>query len=247
MAPFMLTDVDLLASGLDLACFTSQAEISTEVEQVDSTVFCSAGWRSFVPGLRTTTITASGPTDFATATAAQQSAIDEVLAVNVGGEYAVSLLPIGATVGEAGYFTTAGMTSRTVLSGTVGDLATHQVQWTGRAPLIRGTIVTASTLTATGSSAAVNLGAVTANQKVWAVFHTLTAGGTTPSVTYKIQSDDNSGMTSPTDRITFGAATSKTGSVSSTAGAITDTWWRATWTITGTSPSFITRILIGIY
>jgi hypothetical protein len=113
--------------------------------------------------------------------------------------------------------------------------------------LIRGTVDTASTIAATGSSTGAQLGAVSATQRVWAVVHFLTAGGTTPSITVKVQSDNNSGFTSPTDRITFTAATTKGGQFGSAVGAITDDYWRATWTVSGTNPSFQTRIIIGIY
>ena len=55
------------------------------------------------------------------------------------------------------------------------------------------------------------------------------------SMTLKIQSDDNSGMSSPTDRITsFTAATGTGYQWGSVAGAITDDYWRCVYTITGT-------------
>lgn len=248
MAALVLTDVDMLCSGLDLSAFASTVQCSSEVAEVESTSFASGGWKTVVPGIRSTMLMASGPTDMATATAAQTSSVDEFLAVNLGTDYVVSVIATGATVGEPGWFTTGQLMQRNLLDGSVGDIASHSVTLGGTNPLIRGQVAAASTITATGNGTAANLGAVSATQRIWAAVHTLTAGGTsTPTITVKIQSSTASGFASPTDRITFSAITSKTGLFASTVGAITDTWWRATWTVSGTNPSFQTRVLFGIY
>ena len=247
MAAFALLDVDLFANGLDLSCFANQIAASAEVAEVDATTFCSGGWTTPIAGLRSTTWTASGPTDMATATAAQLSAVDEILAVDLGGSYVLSVVPQGGTVGNVGYFTTGIMTSRTILEGSVGDLATHSVTFAGREPMIRGVLDTVSTITSNGNSTGTQLGAVSASQRVWCAVHVLTAGGTsTPTLTVKIQSDDNAGFTSATDRITLTNFTAKGAQFSSLVGAVTDDYWRALWTVSGTSPSFQTRIMIGI-
>lgn len=248
MATFALNDVDIAAGGLDLACFANSVQLSAEVSELDATTFCSSGWTTPIAGRRSTMMTASGPTDMATATAAQTSAVDEVLAVTLGTVYPFSVVPMGSSAGAVGYFSQGMLQTRTVLDGSAGDLATHSVTFKGTSPLIRGTVDTEATITSSSSSTGALLGAVSATQRVWAVVHVLTAGGTsTPTLTVKIQSDDNSGFTSPSDRITFTAATAKGGQFSSAVGAITDTYWRATWTVSGTNPSFQTRIIIGIY
>lgn len=251
MAAFALLDVDLFAgtasTALDLACFANQIGVTAEVAEVDATTFCSGGWTTPIAGLRSTTLTASGPTDMATATASQTSAVDEVLDVDLGGTYTLSVVPEGGTVGNYGYFTQGVLTSRTILDGAVGDLATHAVTFSGREPLVRGVLDTISTITANGNSTGTQLGAVSATQRVWCAVHVLTAGGTsTPTLTVKIQSDDNSGFTTPTDRITLTNFTSKGAQFSSLVGAVTDDYWRALWTVSGTNPSFQTRIMIGI-
>jgi hypothetical protein len=250
MAHFALVDVDLYAgtssTALDLSCFANSISVTTDVSMVMSTTFCSGGWEEQIAGLRSTSWTASGPTDMATATASQTSAVDEVLAVGLGGDYVLAAVPMGGTVGNVAYFTRGTLSSRTVLDGAVGDLATHSVTFAGNQPMIRGVLDTVSTVTSSGNSTGTLLGAVSASQRVWAACHFLTAGGTTPSITVKIQSDDNSGFTSATDRITFSAQTTKGAQFSSATGAITDTYWRALWTVSGTSPSFQTRVVIGV-
>ena len=104
-----------------------------------------------------------------------------------------------------------------------------------------------TTLTATGNGTSQQLGAVTSAQKVYAAIHIWSISGTsTPTITVKIQSDDNSSFTSATDRITFTAATAIGSQYKATAGAITDTYWRANYTITGTNPIFAIAISCGI-
>jgi len=248
MAVFALNDVDIFANGLDLSCFANQVTVGTTVTELDATTFCSGGWTTPIAGRFSTAISASGPTDMATATASQTSAVDEILGVDVGGTYVVSAVPAGSSDGEVGYFTQALLMSRTVLDGTVGDLATHSVTFGGSSPMIRGTVLSAATVTSTSTSAVQQLGAVSATQRIWAAFHVLTAGGTgTPTITVKIQSDDNSGFTSATDRITFSQATAIGAQFATpVAGAITDDYWRFVWTISGTNPSFTIAAFAGI-
>lgn len=251
MAAFALTDVDLYAgtssTALDVSCFANQFELmATPGKTVDATTFCSGGWDVPLVGHMTTMISASGPTDMATATASTTSAVDEVMALDLGGAWTLGMVPAGGTVGNVAYFTTGTLTSRGVLQGAVGDLATHAATWRSTAKLVRGSLFRASAITATGSSASQQLGAVAATQRLYVAVILLTAGGTTPSITVKIQSDDNSGFTSATDRLTLSAQTTKSAQTSSVAGAITDDYWRAYWTVSGTSPSFDARILIGI-
>ena len=91
------------------------------------------------------------------------------------------------------------------------------------------------------------LGAVGATEKCYVGIHCYGVSGTsTPTVTFKLQSDDNSSFTSPTDRITFSNITAIGADYQSAAGAITDTYYRLNYTISGTSPSFSIHATIGI-
>ena len=72
------------------------------------------------------------------------------------------------------------------------------------------------------------------------------SGTSTPTVTFKLQSDDNASFTSPTDRITFTDITAIGSDFQSVAGAITDDYWRLNYTISGTNPSFGIHATIGI-
>jgi hypothetical protein len=63
-----------------------------------------------------------------------------------------------------------------------------------------------------------------------------------------VQSDDNASFTSATTRISFTAETDATAHYQwgSVAGAITDDYWRITYTVSGTGPSFNFAVAAGI-
>ena len=132
--------------------------------------------------------------------------------------------------------------------GTVGEIAPFSVTKSQSSEvMVRGTVEIDEDLTATGNSGGVNLGAVGADEKCYVAIHTYAVSGTsTPTVTFKLQSDDNASFTSPTDRITFTDITAIGADFQSVAGAITDTYWRLNYTISGTNPSFSIHATIGI-
>lgn len=102
---------------------------------------------------------------------------------------------------------------------------------------IRGTVLHDDTATrsSTGNGTGRQLGAVGATQSVYGALHLVGATGTA-TLQAIVQSDDNSGFTSATDRITFSTSTAATPTSqwSSAAGAITDDYWRVRYVIGGT-------------
>lgn len=133
------------------------------------------------------------------------------------------------------------------LGAQVGELLPFDMSAQSSDRLVRGNILLTSkavALTASGNGTGLQLGAVASGKKIYAAMHVLNAG--TGSFTAKLQSDDNSGFASATDRITFSAATGIGSQWSSAAGAITDDWWRINYTISGGAPSFKVVIVVGI-
>lgn len=247
MAAFALTDTDILVGALDQSCFTDTVSLERQGEMVDVTTLCSGGWRQFVPGLTSWSATFGGPQDLAATAASATQTPDEYYQLNVGTAYPIMFVPAGDAEGVVAYGSQALLEQYTPLTGSVGDAAKHNITARGylNTPLVRGVFATKTTATATGNGTGHNLGAVSATQRVYAGMHFLTRGGTT-STTVILESDDNSGFTSATTRATFTAATSRTAEWTSVAGAITDTWWRFRWTISGGSPSVALRGFIGI-
>lgn len=249
MAAFALTDTSIYAGALDASCFGNTVELTMDGETVDATTFCSGGWRVMIPGLETWSASFGGPQDLAATTAANTNTPDEVYQLTVGSSYPLMFVPAGAAEGSVAYGSNGQLNMYVPLTGSIGDLAEHNTQWGPAAtnqPLVRGVFATKQTVTATGNGTGHQVGAVSASQRVYAGVHFLTAGGTTPSITVILESDDNSGFTSATTRATFTAATARGAQWTSVAGAITDDYWRLRWTVSGTSPSFQVRGFIGI-
>lgn len=177
---------------------------------------------------------------------------DAILFDDVGlSDVPVTITPSGNTVGDRAFLARCAVAEFSPLGGAVGELRRFSVGGEGTGIAVaRGSLLHNATRTATGNApAGVQLGALSATQTLYAAMHVTTVSGTTPTLAVKIQSDDNSGFTSPTDRITFSTAnvTDNLAQFSSVAGAITDDWWRVVWTITGTNtPTFAFVVSAGI-
>ena len=137
----------------------------------------------------------------------------------------------------------------TPVEGAPGDLAMAQVNGASSGVLARGRLLHPSNVsrTSSGTGTGRQLGAVVAGKSLYAALHVISASGTTPTLDVKVQSDDNPSFTSATDRITFTQRTT-TGTYDwgSVAGAITDDYWRITYTLGGTNPSFAFAVTAGI-
>ncbi|MEU0809516.1 hypothetical protein [Streptomyces sp. NPDC005970] len=244
MGKFVLLDVRLFAVGADLTSASNKVEISSEAEDKDVTNYASQGWKEVLGGLSSAEISAEGQWE-----AGDPGKVDDNAWSTLGGTGPWSVGPSGAAVGSLAYFTSA-LRSNYALGGAVGDVA----PWTGTAksswPLVRGQIAhpPGTARTATGSGTALQLGAVAAGKRLYAALHVLSVAGTgTPTITATVESDDAAGFASPATRLTFAAATAQGGQILRTDGtAITDTYYRVAWTISGTSPSFMFALSLGI-
>lgn len=102
-------------------------------------------------------------------------------------------------------------------------------------------------LTATANGTALQLGAIASGKTMYASLHVLSVGTGSPTFDLVIESDaTNSFSGSETSRITFDQFTSIGSQMKTLAGPITDTWWRPTFTIGGSSPSFGAVLVVGI-
>lgn len=223
----------------------SSIVVSTTAESLDSTKFGDST-RNSIGGLLNHSLSGEFYQSYGT------GLIDDIVrsqvAASSGSVYTIT--PDGGSVGVGAYFGQTLVTAHQPMGGSVGDI--HKGTFSGVAangyPCIKGQLFKASgSTTATGTSTAVELGAVTSAQRVYASLHVLSVSGTSPTLDVIVQSDDNSGFTSPTSRVVLTQATAATSQFSSTAGAITDTWWRISYTIGGTAtPTFSFVVAIGI-
>ncbi len=243
MSKLVYTNTRIFAGAADLSGVSNKAELSAEREVKEVTNFLSAGWKEQIAGLGSATISAEGFWEAADATK-----VDDATWAALGGTGAWTVCPVDASDGARAYFTNVLTPSYTLLGG-VGDVAPYKAMGQSTWPLVRGIVANppGTPRTATGSGTVTQLGLVGAGQYIYAALHVLSVSGTTPSMTVVIESDDNVGMSSPISRVSFNAATAVGSQILRTAGAIaTDNYWRAKWTISGTSPSFLAAVVIGI-
>lgn len=242
--PEVLINVREYLAGCNLTGFGNKIETHVAAEALDKTVWASGGWKSRTGG------TFDG--DFSADVfwqAGDASMPDDVAWASLG----LGTVPHTATPNSAAVGTTAILGS-TFLSeykpaAPHGQLLAATLTGQTSDPMVRGQIIHSETTarTATGNGTAVQLGAVSAAQALYANLHILTVADAAATLTVKIQSDDNSGFTSPTDRAIFTAASAVGGQVARIVGAITDNYWRASWTIAGGStPSFVFVVSAGI-
>ena len=183
-------------------------------------------------------------------------AIEDILKTQLGlANVPVTVAADGADAeNEEAWFFRAFFASVKPMGGAVGDAHAFSYAARGgkgaaanRTRLVPGkTFVVPGSKTSSGSSSSRQLGAVTASQRVYAALHVLSASGTSPTLDVIVRSDDNSGMSSPSTRLTFTQATAVTSQLLSAAGAITDDWWDVDYTIGGTSPDFSCLAVVGI-
>ncbi len=143
-----------------------------------------------------------------------------------------------ATPGSAGnlvYTVVGKQFTYTPINGTHGELLGYTCTsraTSGGGGAYRGNILLPdTTVVATTTGSAFQLGAVRATQKFVCASHVLAVNGGSWVVT--IESDNASNFATPTTRATFTAATGITTQVIETNGAVTDDYWRAVLTKTG--------------
>lgn len=244
MGKQVLLDCRLFAVGADLSGASNKIEITSEVEDKDATNYRSGGWKEVLGGLASSEITGEGQWE-----AGDPSLVDDASWSALGGIGPYTVCPNDSTVAALAYLT-KGMRADFTFGDAVGEVA----PWSGTVksswPVARGQIghPPGTARTASGTGAALELGAITAGQRLYAALHVLSVAGTdTPTITGRIESDADAGFASPTTRLTFTAATAVGGEILRTDGtAIADTHYRVAWTISGTTPSFLFAVSLGI-
>lgn len=241
MAPRVLTDCKLWLDGFDLSGDMNALGLDYASETQDDTVF-GDDTRSRLGGLKTFGFNHQGLWN------GGDDEVDDVLFGDIGlVDVLMSAAPEIGAAGETAYFGRIGLAEYSP-AGVIGEIFRFTVSGEASDTPVQGTIMlNGSALTASGNGTARQLGAVAAGEKLYAGIHVLAASGTSPTLDVTVESDDNSGMTSATTRITFSQFTA-IGSEWATPvdGAITDDWWRIDYTIGGTSPSFDVIVLLGI-
>lgn len=229
-------DQKLWLDGIDATGNTNSLAVVARLNTNDITVLGNTN-RVNGAGLYECSATAEG---FYTAS------LDSLLTADFGVENVPFSFADSATAGSVAYTFKSLMSSYTPQSGSVGEELPFSLEAVCNTRLLRGTLMEAGTVTATGNGTGRQLGAVSSTQRLYAVLHVTAVSGTTPSMTVTVQRDDNSGFTTPATAVTFTAVNAVGSQWVEVAGPITDDYWRVNRTITGTGPSFTYAVILAI-
>lgn len=132
--------------------------------------------------------------------------------------------------------------------GQIGDVLPFSVSAEGSGKLVRGTLMENNTgIDASGAGTARQLGAVTSTKKIYAALHVLGVDDPADELDVTIESDStNSFSGDETSRITFDTASAIGAQWKELPGAVTDTWWRVAYDISGDTPAFDFVVVLGI-
>lgn len=240
MGAQVLTDALVLVNGADFSGQSNKVDVSGEVEALDATTFVSAGWKEVAAGLGSHEWSVEGFW-----AAGDYVKPDDRLWADLGVRAAWSA-SAAAAEGSVAYLGSV-MSGSFKVGGDVGSLAPFTAAGKGSGPVSRGMLLCSpgTARTATGQTTGRQMGAVGAAQTLFGALHVCSVAGSTPSVAVKIQSSATQGG-SYTDRLTFFPADAQGSQLLSSPGAVTDTWWRAQFTISGDSPSFLLAVAAGV-
>lgn len=237
-------DMSILVDGLELAAHGKNVTLATTVVPLDSTATNTIGWTSVIGGLK------SGKVDMTLMQDVTAGSVDSTLFDLLGDASIPHSICTLSADGSTAYLFRGIPLKYTPTEGNVGGLAMAKLSGqSSTGGVVRGTLIHPGSASRTSSSTGTGrqLGTVAASKSLYAALHVLSVAGTsTPTLTVKVQSDDNAGFTSATDRITFAGATAVGSQWSSVAGAITDDYWRISYTISGTNPVFSFAVTAGI-
>jgi hypothetical protein len=134
VAVFVATDYNIKINGVDYSANLTQAELSLEADDVETTAFGST-YRNRIAGLKQGSLNLQFNQDFAAA------GLDAVIFPLLGTAATVVIKPTASTVSSTNptYSFNALVTSYTPISASVGDLATFSITWPVSGTVTRAT------------------------------------------------------------------------------------------------------------
>jgi hypothetical protein len=236
---YILKNCKLYLQQWNLSGDLNEIHVVDEVEAVEDTAFGDAN-RSYLQGFHNTVLRQhgnwNGGTDELDDALWQSFAVDDQV---------VTVAPISGAAGERAYLL-KGTAIDYRPGGRIGEVFAFDSEFRSRGlGLIRGTFMENGAKTSSGSGTARQLGAVAADQKLYAMLHVIKPV-TGTSIAVIVESDDAVGFGSPTTRATFTTATVPTSQLITVPGPITDDWWRISWTVVGGGPSFPIVVVLAI-
>lgn len=235
MTVAVVTQALVLVGATNITPFTGEITDTPSVVTVyDSTTLADGGYECSVTGIKSGSYGFSGFGDFASdgINAAFTSA-------SLGSQYGVSVALPGSAAGDPASLGRGVLTRLPYTHAVSGGPTTLIMEVRSDNVFTAGYVAAplASRTTSGLTGTAVAMTGPTAAQSIYANLHVTAASGT--DLVVKVQSDDNGGFTSATDRITFSTVSATGWQVASLAGDLsTETHWRVVATIASGTFSF---------
>ena len=226
MATYVQTNVGLYWGGYSLASSFNAIAMNMGNSPQDDTVYGDT-FTSNASGLSSVNAEAEGFWQSTT-----DSVLHAGLAINAA-DTVLSVTPVDQVAGSPSIFskfTTS--TYNPISEGTVGSMMGFSLSAEGRGEKsVTGEILVVPATYSSSSETATNasIGAVSATQSVYSALHVTAASGTLDVIVESAPSNWSSEST----RITHTQFSGVGAEMKSTAGAITDAYWRVKWTVSG--------------
>lgn len=242
MAEFVLYNPKIYVAQYDFSGEQNRVSLMLAADQKDSSEFGDTTHKN-INGATMVTYAGGGLVDLTDEADSPEAFYFDRIAFNEP-ETPVTLVPDGGAVEGDPSFCFPSIFSAYNPMYEWNELVRYEINGGGREMPGRGVVAVspAAAKVASGNSATGYLiGAVAAGKKVAASIHLLAATGLT-SLDVTIESDTAAGFPSPVTRITFPTLAAVGSDFLTAVGPITDTYWRAKWTLVGTSARFVVAI-----
>lgn len=221
MSSFAFVDPLIYIAGYDMTQDLNEVALNISADELDNTVFGLGGFRRRIGGLKTVEASLGGFYQAGTGT------VDPEVFSTLALSDRVITMTSAMTETTPAYMWQGGSFAYNPF-GQIGTVTPFTLNYKGTngVGVIRGQLAKAKgNVSATGAlGSVVQVGDVTSTEYAYATLHVFSAGTT---ITVQLQSDDNSGFSSPTTRATIGPITTTGGTwMTRVAGPITDTYWR---------------------
>lgn len=232
----VLKDALLLVGGYKLKSYMNSVALQFKADMLDQTVFGDAT-HVRTGGLKSAMLSCKGYFD---------PTIDSVLEGSVGAAQNVTVAGTAGAEGDIAYLMQQ-ITGQYDTGGQVGQLLPFSFTADSKNDLVRGVLIANKTgQTGNGTGSGFVIGAVAAGQALSAALHltALSGGG---ALTVVVESDVDNTFSSPVTVGTFTALSAIGSDWLEIASTNTDTYYRITWTLTGTLPSADFAAAVGIH
>lgn len=245
MAVYMNADICWWLGKQGIAAFAKSASLASQCNALNTTpIKTSDRYVELIGGLK------SGQVSMDLMSDAAANGLDDRLWGYAGTSGVTQSFSIGSAAGSVAYTMQSQWSSYTPWTGAPGDLATGSLQCVSSGVIARGVLLAGdgTAVTSSSTSTPFQVGALSASQRMYVGLHVTAVSGTSPTLAVVLQSDNGVGFASPTNRATLTTETNLTAGYQSTsvAGAVTDDWWRVSYTLGGTTPSFAFAVVVGI-